>query len=147
MIKESAEIIIALTPVLISFSLWRMRPQVISRWVAVVLASAVVGVLAAGFTMMRFSHQCADTEVSCPAGEIPRAWYAGVLDAPGSAPCMRCATEMANEKKPIEFALNELAPVVSAIGAVLCACLSASVLLKFASWNRAIKRQDYRSNA
>jgi len=146
MFKEIAEIIIALLPVLVSFSLWRMRPSVISRWVTVVLASAVVAVLAAGFTMLRFSQRCSDTAIACAADQIPRTWYAGVLDAQYSAPCMRCATVMAGDKKPIEFALNELAPIVSAIGTLLCTCLSASVLLRFASWNRAIQRGSYSSN-
>ena len=136
MTKELIELLIAIIPAVISFLLWRERPAQIARWVMIVFASAVVAVLSAGFTMMRFTVRCVEEPANCAPNQLAAPWHVGLIEYNQTASCLRCAEVNGNGELPLLFSINEITPFASAVSALLCACLSAAILVRFAAWGR-----------
>lgn len=142
--KELLELLVALSPALIAVVLSCSTPKIISRWVVAVLTTAILAVLATGFSMMRFIGKCVGQVPECGPEQALVSWQPGLIQATSSTNCFRCVPLQADLGISITLKINAWTPHISLIAATVCVLLSGVILARFARWSTANYRREVR---
>lgn len=142
--KELLELVVALSPVLVALALSCSNPRIISRWVVAVLMTAILAVVATGFSMMRFIGRCAGEVPTCGPEQALVSWQPGLIQSAASASCFRCVPLQADPITSITVKMNAWTPHISLIAATVCVLLSGVILVRFARWSRVNYRREAR---
>ena len=123
---ELAENLIALAPALLAILLVWKKPDRIAGWVAWVLGSATIAVIAMGLLLQRLTATCPDPAPSCPESERSVARIPGIFKS-----CFSCSADPVSD---ITLTLNQIAIPLQAGGAVLCIIVSFLTTIRFVLW-------------
>jgi hypothetical protein len=139
--KELLELLVALSPLLVSLVVGISKPTAISRWVGAVLTTATLAVVATGFSMMRFIAKCTNQLPACGPEHVSTAWQPGLIQTSISQNCFTCVPHQLDFFTGLAVQINAWTPRISVGAAGVCVLVSALILVRFARWSKAHYRR------
>jgi hypothetical protein len=126
---ELLENAIAIVPAALALLLVWKRPRQIASWVAWVLGTSAIAVMAMGLLLKRLTSACPDVIPTCEAPSVAVHRMPGIFRS-----CVQCGAE------PLEgglaISLNQFALPLQAGVAALCILISFVTTIRFILWAR-----------
>jgi hypothetical protein len=125
---ELIENTIAMVPALLALLLVWKQPRQIASWVAWVLGTSAIAVIAMGLLLMRLTSTCPDAIPTCQAPSAVVHRMPGIFKS-----CVQCGAE---PQSGLAVSLNQFALPLQAGVAIICILVSFVTTLRFILWAR-----------